>query len=254
MTHVFVVPGTMKDLIGVIRSRLSHSTSALPVQGLAHDLSGLFPDGATHVFDVGGYTGEFAALVHAVFPRARVWSFEPFTESYERLRTRFSGDEWFTARNVALSDREGTADLILGEDQSTNSLVSPVITNGVFPTNVRRLPVQLKTLSICANELLGSDPHISILKVDTEGNDLQVLKGGEHLLRAGRIDAIHVEVMFIEHFKGAPGYLDMCNYLDAFGYRLFSLYDLKRNPQGQLRYGNALFLSPPRQAFAGVAR
>jgi len=244
----------VRDLVEAVRSRLFQPPAAVPAQGLAHDLNGLFPDGAARVFDVGAYTGEFAALVHAVFPNARVWCFEPFSESYERLRTRFSGADWLTVRNVALSDREGTADLILGEDQSTNSIVSPVMTNGVFGPGGRRVPVQLTTLASAARELLGADQHVSILKVDTEGNDLAVLKGGESLLRGAAIDAIHVEVMFIEHFRGAAGFLDLCQYLDQFGYRLFSLYDLKRNPQGQLRYGNALFLSPPRQAFAGVAR
>jgi FkbM family methyltransferase len=245
----------MRDLVATVRSRFFQSAAAaVPVQGLARDLSGLFPDGAPRVFDVGAYTGEFAALVHSVFPAARVWCFEPFTASYERLRTRFAGSDWMTAHNVALSDREGTADLIIGDDESTNSLVSPVMTNGVFAEGSRRLPVQLNTLASSAKEILGADQHISILKVDTEGNDLRVLKGGENLLREALIEAIHVEVMFIEHFKGGARFLDMCQYLDQFGYRLFSLYDLKRNAQGQLRYGNALFLSPHRQAFAGVAR
>lgn len=235
-------------------TRLFQPVVSLPTQGLASELKGLFPDGTTNVFDVGAYTGEFAALIHGVFPTARVWCFEPFAASYERLRARFSGADWATVENVGLSDRSGTAELIVGDDRSTNSIVSPVVNHGSFEADVLRVPVALKTLSGCAKEMLGRDPQISILKVDTEGNDLAVLRGGEDLLRSGSIEAVHVEVMFIEHFKGAAGFVDICQYLQQFGYRLFSLYDLKRNAQGQLRYGNALFLSPRRQAFAGVAR
>src|ERR1051326_6614605 len=88
---------------------------AVPSQGLRLDLGRLFPDGATNVFDVGAYAGEFAALVHDVFPNARVWCFEPFPASYDRIRTRFSGADWVHVRNLGLSDRSGTADLIVGD-------------------------------------------------------------------------------------------------------------------------------------------
>jgi FkbM family methyltransferase len=247
----------MGRLVQAFRSatRRLQPAAPLPVQGLAGDLQRLFPDGVTNVFDVGAYVGEFAALVHDLFPAARVWCFEPFAESYERIRHQFAGADWLVARNLGLSDRSGPAELIVGARHKTNSLLSPVVTNGVFEPGRPRVPVQLTTLSECAAGLLGaSDPHLSIVKIDTEGNDLQVLRGGEELLRKGAVEALHVEVMFIEHFKGAPGFIEIASYLQQFGYRLFSLYDLKRNSQGQLRYGNALFLSPHRQTFAGVAR
>jgi FkbM family methyltransferase len=206
------------------------------------------------VFDVGAFKGEFAELVHVIFPAARVWCFEPFTDSYERIRSRFAGAPWVSVHNFALSDHSGTAELIIGEDQSTNSILSPVMKDGVFDTDRPRVSVRLETLSASAGQMLPADPQISILKVDTEGNDLAVLEGGEDLLRRGRIEAVHVEVMFMEHFKGAAGFVEIAQYLQQFGYRLYSLYDLKKNRQGQLRYGNALFLSPHRQTFAGIAR
>src|ERR671912_2589277 len=113
-------------------NRLLQPAAPPSPQGLAADLTKLFPEGATNVFDVGAYIGEFAALIHGSFPAARVWCFEPFPGSYERIRIRFSGADWLTVQNVAMSDRTGTAQLILGPDQSTNSLVSPVVTNGAF--------------------------------------------------------------------------------------------------------------------------
>ena len=248
----------MGRFVRALRSatRRLQPTAVPPAAGeLAGDLQRLFPDGVVTVFDVGAYVGEFAALVHDLFPAARVWCFEPFPESYQRIRTQFSGADWLVAQNVGLSDRSGTAELIIGPDRKTNSLVSPVITNGAFEADLPRVSVPLTTLSACARELLGSpDRQLSIVKIDTEGNDLRVLRGGEDLLRDGSIEALHVEVMFMEHFKGAPGFVEISSYLQQFGYRLFSLYDLKRNAQGQLRFGNAVFLSPHRQRFAGVAR
>ena len=245
----------MGRLVDAFRSATRRLQPTAPAQGLAGDLQRLFPDGVTTIFDVGAYVGEFATLIHEVFPTARVWCFEPFVESYERIRRQFAGADWLVAHNVGLSDRSGTAELIIGANRKTNSLVSPVVTNGAFDAGRPRVSVHLTTLTQCVAELLSaSDPHLSIVKIDAEGHDLQVLRGGEALLRKGVIEALHVEVMFIEHFNGAPGFIEISSYLQQFGYRLFSLYDLKRNSQGQLRFGNALFLSPHRQTFAGVAR
>ena len=251
-----MIAAGMRRLIRTVRSatRPSQGTAPGPAEGFASDLAVLFPDGAPIVFDVGAYNGEFAQLIHVVFPAARVWCFEPFTESYERIRTRFAGASWVSVHNFALSDRSGTAELIVGEDQSTNSILSPVVTNGAFEEDRPRVPVRLETLSTSVSQMVPGEPSISILKVDTEGNDLAVLKGGEDLLRRGRIEAVHVEVMFLEHFKGAAGFVEIARYLQEFGYRLYALYDLKKNRQGQLRYGNALFLSPHRQTYAGIAR
>ena len=246
----------VRDVVDIVRSaaRPSGGTTSARSEGLAFDLQRLFPDGAPTIFDVGGYVGEFAALVHEVFPQARVFSFEPFPDSYDRITNRFRKAGWLTVENIGLSNAAGSADLIIGEDGSTNSIVSAVVTKGSYDASRPRVSIRLDTLSNRARALLRDDPRISILKVDTEGNDLKVLQGGENLLHRGAIEAVHVEVMFMEHFKGAPGFVEICAYLQRFDYRLFSLYDLKRNAHGQLRFGNAVFLSPHRQTFAGVAR
>src|SRR5688572_26419106 len=156
----------VRDVVDVVRSaaRPFGRTTSVGAEGLAFDLQRLFPDGAQIIFDVGGYIGEFAALVHDVFPQSRVCSFEPFDASYDRISQRFKGAAWITVENIGMSDSPGSADLIIGEDGSTNSIVSPVVTNGSYDASRPRVSIRLDTLSNRARALLGEDPRISILK------------------------------------------------------------------------------------------
>ncbi|MCX7714024.1 MAG: hypothetical protein N2035_10255 [Chthoniobacterales bacterium] len=63
------------------------------------------------------------------------------------------------------------------------------------------------------------------------------------LLRTGNIPLIFTEIMFIPHYAGAPLFHEIWSYLSHFAYSLFDIYELHRAENGQLRYGDAIFLS-----------
>jgi FkbM family methyltransferase len=87
---------------------------------------------------------------------------------------------------------------------------------------------------------------IDMLKIDTEGADLEILKGAGALL--SKVVAVEIEVWFDEVSKGAPFFADVDGYLRTNGFHLFDLAKanyFRRNqaggPKGQLVAGNALY-------------
>jgi hypothetical protein len=86
--------------------------------------------------------------------------------------------------------------------------------------------------------------HIDILKLDVEGAEIKTLKGAHNKLAKQDISTIYTEVMFIPHYEGACMFHELTSFLSQYGYTLFNLYGLKREKNGQLRWGNAIFLSP----------
>ena len=58
-----------------------------------------------------------------------------------------------------------------------------------------------------------------------------------------RIPIIYTEAMFVPHYEGNPLLNEIWSFLADLDYSLMDIYDLHRATNGQLRYGDALFVS-----------
>ena len=85
---------------------------------------------------------------------------------------------------------------------------------------------------------------LDILKIDTEGFDLHVLRGAAETLRRGWIKVIMVECGLGRKIARFVPLDEMCSHLDGFGFRLMGIFD-QREWNGENRIGlcNALFVS-----------
>lgn len=143
------------------------------------------------VFDVGGNLGEWTASFIAGVQaqhrtKFRLWAFEPTPETWARLRQRFESTQTVTVENLALSDGEGRATLLLaGETAGTNSLT--------FSENASAPKIVVtKTTALSFANRHGIE-RINLLKSDTEGHDMCVLLGALPLLEEERIDVLQFE-------------------------------------------------------------
>ena len=96
--------------------------------------------------------------------------------------------------------------------------------------------------AVCETEKID---WISYLKIDTEGGDLEVLKGAEDLLAQQRVDLVEVEAgMGPDNELHVPfGVLQ--GYLEQRDYVLFGIYEqaYKRAGAPNLRRTNPVFMS-----------
>ncbi|MBN8968288.1 MAG: FkbM family methyltransferase [Rhizobiales bacterium] len=143
------------------------------------------------VFDVGANKGDYARLVHGVAPSAIVHAFEPHPMNFQILEKE-TGPNLF-AYQLALGDKPGSLTLFdyTDEDGSEHaSLYSEVFTS-IHKKEARGQEVECETLDRIVARL-GID-QIDLLKIDTEGHELAVLRGAESLIRAGRIKVVQFE-------------------------------------------------------------
>lgn len=86
------------------------------------------------------------------------------------------------------------------------------------------------------------------MKIDVEGAELSVLKGGTNMLSQGRISAVYLEFNDLEPVAGASGgsLLPMAHYLGDFGLRYACTYTDSLMHGNKLHVSaNALFVLPP---------
>jgi FkbM family methyltransferase len=144
------------------------------------------------VLDVGANTGQYSELVRELGPATVVHAFEPHPVSFadlEKLADRIG----VTAHPFALGEARAEIEIFDYTDEAGSqhaSLYREVI------ENVHRRPaaawkVRCETLDAVAEKL--NLMRIGLLKIDTEGHELAVLKGARRLLETGAIDVIQFE-------------------------------------------------------------
>jgi FkbM family methyltransferase len=205
--------------------------------------------GPLTIFDVGAYVGDVARTYRRLFPQATIFCFEPFPGSFDKLKASCRCPS-IRLHQVALSNREGKATFYVNADASCNSTLPPDAEgeryrNSAFHS-VGETEVSTTTLDVFCDE--SHVDAVNILKMDVEGAEVLVLEGATRRLKSGRIDLVYSEVMFTPHYVGGRIFHEISAFLHGYGYTLFNLYQLRTARNGQLRWGNAIFLSPQLRA------
>jgi FkbM family methyltransferase len=186
------------------------------------------------IFDVGANEGQSTAHYLKKFPNATIYAFEPVKNSFERLATRMTGKAVNTV-NAGLSSL-ATSGVMDVTGPSTMHHLTPEHTGGE--------KVQLMTLDgFCAEKGIR---RISLLKIDTEGHDLEVLRGSSGMLSSMAIDIVQVEAgMNSTNTRHVP-FAELRETLAGFGYDLFAFYEQVGEwplKQPHLRRTNPVFIS-----------
>lgn len=165
------------------------------------------------VLDVGANSGSYAAELRRVAPDARILAFEPHPRTFEQLRARLEGCR-VEMNQIALGEEEGAMELydFADADGSTQASLSRASV-GLYTNDVVAHPVAVKTLDgILAENRID---RVALLKVDTEGFDIKVLRGGRAAIDAKRIALIQFEFIAAnvatrttmrDFFDALPGY------------------------------------------------
>jgi FkbM family methyltransferase len=144
------------------------------------------------ILDVGANTGQFAAVVRAEAPRAVIHSFEPHPVAFAELAAHAKGLR-ITAEHMALGDHDGEIEIFDYADEtgSQHASVYRAVIEGVHRRPAAGVMVRCARLDTLARE--RGIARIGLLKIDTEGHELAVLRGARELLAAGAIDVIQFE-------------------------------------------------------------
>lgn len=195
------------------------------------------------IFDVGAYDGRISKEFFKIFPKAVIHAFEPFPESYSKLKDFQSHQTSLVINQCAVSDSKGTKSLYVNSFAPTNSLYQPNQVNEYHDALMKtqsKIDVSVTTLDeYCLEQGIAS---IDILKMDIQGGELDALRGASKLLETKSIKYIYVEVEFVEMYKQQPLFIDIAVFLKNQGFSLYNLYHNVNDSTGQIMWADALFV------------
>jgi len=172
------------------------------------------------VFDVGAFKGEFSRRVADIMPYATIHAFEPMREAYATLREGLAGPQ-FRLNNTGLSDKpEGATNMFshrvpFGNVWEMHASLYRNLFDEFYHSDTFTYPVSMDTLdNYCSvNEVA----HIDYLKIDTEGNDLNVLLGARNMIARRAIAFIQFEFNYTTLFSRSF-FQDFYNLLPVFAF------------------------------------
>lgn len=178
------------------------------------------------IVDVGCRWG-FSDAWTQLLPRAQLFGFDPDEEECERLRLLYQGRN-VTLVSRALADAPGDRVLYLTQNPGCSSLYRPdPRLTSAFPELACASQVGTSTIEVTTLDLwsatTGTDV-IDFIKLDTQGSELDILRGGINVLRTVR--ALEIEVEFNPIYENQPLFNDVDRFLREQGFMLWRLSNM----------------------------
>jgi FkbM family methyltransferase len=146
------------------------------------------------LIDIGANCGEYAKEALSIQSNLTIFCLEPHPKTFKTLEENIGSFKNITLINKGVSATRGSVNLYDYHENDGSphaSLYKEVITSIHHTSNFIKYEVDVITL----DELIEVEgiEEVSLLKVDTEGNELAILKSGSKALSSGKIKAIHFE-------------------------------------------------------------
>lgn len=193
------------------------------------------------ILDVGANLGQSCLPLAQVLPRARIFAFEPAARSFATLQANVAAHSNIEPLNLALGGATTRGSMITAGTSLMNRLAPsrrperpslaqalgrapggpPVEVPPSAPDRkVRRQDVEIVAgADFCRSR--GID-HVSFLKIDTEGHDLEVVRGFGPLLQI--VDFVQVEAAMNDYNQTHVPLRDFQTVMGQAGFYLFRIY------------------------------
>jgi FkbM family methyltransferase len=172
------------------------------------------------VIDVGAYIGEWTRTCRRVFPHATVLMVEPQSKCMTHL-----------CRTASELPRTEFACVLLGASQRSGipfhvlETASSVLKD-TGASKAETVSIPMTTLDVVTEGTHFANPDL--IKLDVQGYELEVLKGGERALKSA--EAILMEVNLLPIFSGAPLFHEATEFMAQRGFYVYEFGNLYRRP------------------------
>src|SRR6266404_4353045 len=169
------------------------------------------------IYDIGAYTGSWTTEIMEYFPDARYYLFEgqPSKETHlQQLKKEFPQSVDYQIGLLGANDGEK---VIFNEYETASSVLTEH-----FDTGAQRHERTIDSLDTVVKN--NNWPAPDLIKLDTQGYELEILKGGLHAMQ--QAEAVLMEVSFIDIYINAPLAKDVIDFMKQHDFLLYDICSL----------------------------
>ena len=182
------------------------------------------------IIDVGANEGQFALSMRSLGFRGKIYSFEPVDAAYEKLkRVSASDNSWFVF-DFALGAESGEALINVSDFSSFSSILDVnkyALDRWKDSEVTHQQGIVVRTLDECASEGVIDRSDRLLLKMDTQGYDLEVFRGAQSVL--SNVSCVLSELSLIPIYEGMPSYSEALSVFEGHGFSVSGFYPITRN-------------------------
>lgn len=177
------------------------------------------------VFDVGANTGQYGTLLRELGYKGRIVSFEPLAAAHAALSATAARDPaWTVAPRGAVGDSDGEIVINVAANSASSSVLDMLAAHSdAAPESVYvgTETVPIARLDTVAEACVGG-AHNVYIKVDTQGFEAAVLRGGPVMF--ARAAAVQLELSLVPLYAGQPLWDEMIALMATHGLVLWALW------------------------------
>jgi FkbM family methyltransferase len=131
------------------------------------------------ILDIGANTGLFTLLAKTVNPHTQVYAFEPLPQFHQQLQKNLDVNHYnVSVEPIALSNYQGTANFYVPELNQGNLYSSSLNLSHYYQHQSSQPRVHSVEVTTLDQWLVNrSISNVDLVKIDAEGEDLNILKG-----------------------------------------------------------------------------
>jgi len=196
------------------------------------------------IVDVGANQGQFGAEVYGSGYNGEMLSIEPMPDAHARLlKNSERNPKWKIYPATAIGAYNGFIDFHVSENSVSSSAMKVLVASTEAEVKTR----QITTISVpisTLDEVLISDRDLgkknSLLKIDTQGFEWEVLDGAKQSLN--RFSVVLMELSLCPLYESQKLWLELIQRMNGLGYSVFAIFPEFTDPSnGRTLQINAAF-------------
>ncbi len=181
------------------------------------------------VLDIGACDGSWTVLFKKIFPESNVLMIEGNTDKEKILKS-------IGEYRIALLSCEDNKEVNYYKGLDGGSLG-----NSIYEENTQFKFAAEKRTTKTLNSLLGPDKDFDLIKIDVQGSELDIIKGGVEIIKNTKF--LLLELQMLEYNKGAPRIEEIILFLKNLDFDFVDIFDLLYSSNGSLVQLDGFFVN-----------